>query len=461
MRRLRTAPRPDWQTTIHNQGLTYAESELPDGTKFSYWNEGEFYSFSIRDIEVLEAAGAQIFEMLIEAGDHIVANPEIMRKMAIPEFAWDMIIRTWNDEPAWQSVYGRYDLRFGGVSHPLKSMRVPKLYEFNADTPTCLVESAYVQWEWAEDTGMGNDQHNSIQEKLIKAWKRNLGIAEQKLGFKPIVHFACISPLDEPSGEDIMNTMYLMDACEQAGYQTRTMYMHNITKGEDGRFYDDKGNHIDVIFKLYPWEFMVEQDYAEACFEDMKNVGLRDPDGNYIGGTVWIEPPYKMLWANKGILAVLWDLFKGTDKAKYLIPAWFEGEEPSGLKNYVVKPMLGREGANVIIHKDGVTVLEVPGEYGAEGNIVQRFAPPPEFYTSDNKAVHPVCGLWMIDGEVAGLGIRESFGYVTDNLSFFVPHVLSDSPIPTITPVGERTVEPRLVTYVIPTGSTPSASAAA
>lgn len=459
MRRLGTDKREDWQAKIYDQGLIYFKSETPDGVEFSYWKEGEFYSFTIRDIEVLEAAGAEIFEMLIEAGDHVVANPEIMRKMAIPEFAWDMIIKTWNDEPAWQSIYGRYDLRFGGVSHPSKAMRVPKLYEFNADTPTCLVESANVQWMWAEDTGMGNDQHNSIQEKLIKAWKRNLVLAEQKLGHKPMAHFTCVGPNDEPSGEDIMNTLYLEDACRAAGYDTKPIYLHNIVLGEDGRFYDDDGVHIDVIFKLYPWEYMVEQEYGEACFKDMENIGLRDDDGNYVGGTVWIEPPYKMLWANKGILAVLWDLFKGTDKAKYLIPAWFEGEEPDGLKDYVVKPLLGREGANVVIHKDGVPVLEVPGEYGAEGNIVQRFAPPPEFFDVEDQAVHPVCGLWMIDGEVAGLGIRESFGPITDNQSFFVPHVISDSPIPTITPIGERAAEPRFATYIVPFGNSTAPAA--
>ena len=66
MRRLRTAKRDNWEIEVHNQGLIYAESEKPDGTKFSYWNEGEFYSFTIRDIEVLEKAGAEIFEMLIE-----------------------------------------------------------------------------------------------------------------------------------------------------------------------------------------------------------------------------------------------------------------------------------------------------------------------------------------------------------------------------------------------------------
>jgi glutathionylspermidine synthase len=33
-----------------------------------------------------------------------------------------------------------------------------------------------------------------------------------------------------------------------------------------------------------------------------------------------------------------------------------------------------------------------------------------------------VLGLWMIDQECGGMGIRESGGPITDNLSSFVPH---------------------------------------
>jgi glutathionylspermidine synthase len=35
-----------------------------------------------------------------------------------------------------------------------------------------------------------------------------------------------------------------------------------------------------------------------------------------------------------------------------------------------------------------------------------------------------VLGAWVVDGEPAGLGIRESDGLITDNLSYFVPHTI-------------------------------------
>jgi glutathionylspermidine synthase len=34
-----------------------------------------------------------------------------------------------------------------------------------------------------------------------------------------------------------------------------------------------------------------------------------------------------------------------------------------------------------------------------------------------------VIGSWVIDGEAAGMGIRESDGPVTNNTSRFVPHL--------------------------------------
>jgi glutathionylspermidine synthase len=418
--------RTNWRKLILQDGLVYSPTAKPDGTIMDYWREGPYYSFTLADITCMEQASKTIFDMLIKAGDYIVANPEIMRKMGIPEYAWPQIIKSWDQEPAWGSVYGRYDIRFGGLDNPDPELRSPKLYEFNADTPTCLVEAAFAQWRWLRQTGQGHDQWNNISEQLVMAWRRNLELIEKTLGHKPVIHFTCSA--DEESGEDKMNTLMLLDTCKQAGYKVKSIYIENIVLGDDGRFYDEQGDHIDVIFKLYPWEFMVEQEFGRACFADMENIGRRDSAGKYIGGTIWIEPPYKMLWSNKGILAVLWQLFGNDDRSVFLIPTWFEGEQPKELRDYVKKPLLSREGANIITVRDWKVVGEEPGEYGAEGYIVQEFAPPPAFHTTEG-IEYPVAGVWMIDGEPAGLGVRVSVNtHITDNLSHFFPHSISDGP---------------------------------
>ena len=54
------------------------------------------------------------------------------------------------------------------------------------------------------------------------------------------------------------------------------------------------------VFKLYPWEWMVHEEFADAALARM---------GDEQGQTVWIEPIWKMMWSNKGILPVLWRLY--------------------------------------------------------------------------------------------------------------------------------------------------------
>jgi glutathionylspermidine synthase len=87
------------------------------------------------------------------------------------------------------------------------------------------------------------------------------------------------------------------------------------------------------------------------------------------------------------------------------------------LTNYVKKPLLSREGANLSIHH-GAVVEETAGPYGEEGFIYQATARIAEF-----DGAYPVIGSWMIDGAAAGIGIRESATPVTNNSSSFVPHL--------------------------------------
>jgi glutathionylspermidine synthase len=102
-------------------------------------------------------------------------------------------------------------------------------------------------------------------------------------------------------------------------------------------------------------------------------------------------------------------------ESAYLLPAYFD--EPEKMIEWVRKPLLSREGANVTVHtmEDHV---EGQGEYGAEGHVFQQLANIPDF-----GGKRPVIGSWMVGQEAAGMGIRESDGLVTDNTARFVPHM--------------------------------------
>ena len=423
--------RPNWRETIASEGLVYNfTGEGGDGSP-DYWREGPYFELTPREIELLEEAAQAVFSMCDEAGDWLCEHPEMMLRMGIPVWAHQAIIDSWwrqgKNKEWYGSVYGRFDVAFGGLDHHDPPYRIPRFYEFNADTPTCVIESSQCQWTWHEQTQQGNDQWNGLFEALVAAWKRNLQHIETALGHKPMVYFACSN--DEPSGEDEMNLVHLQDACDKAGYATRRIYIEDVGLGNDGRFYDNSKAyenepvHLEVIFKLYPWEYMLEQEFGQAAFKDMANI--EGVDGSYAGGTFWIEPPYKLLWSNKALFAVLWQLFGDDPRGRYLLPTYFEGEQPESMTDYVRKPFLGREGANVEIFRNGEQMLSIPGHYDTSSCVVQAFHPLPAFYHgSEETPLHPMCGIWMADGEPVALGIRECEGLVTDNSSFFIPHVI-------------------------------------
>ena len=135
MRRIAATPRADWQKKVEEVGLTW---HSPDGP---YWNESAFYEFTAKEVDLLEAATNELEKMTLEAAQHVIDN-QLYGRMGIPDHARPLIESSWEAEPP--SLYGRFDLAYDGVNPP-------KLLEYNADTPTSLVEAAVAQWYWLQD----------------------------------------------------------------------------------------------------------------------------------------------------------------------------------------------------------------------------------------------------------------------------------------------------------------------
>ena len=378
MNRIATSPRPNWAQRVEEVGLTY---HTPGGVP--YWNESAYYQFSSREIDVLEKAGNDVHELCCETARHIIEKDWFAR-LAIPPEAIAPIRNSWERDDF--SLYGRFDFAYDGA-HP------PKLLEYNADTPTALVEAAVAQWFWLQDTNKHSDQFNSIHEKLIAAWK--------ELSPKPaLVHLGGV----KDHLEDAQTVLYIQDTCHQAGLATEQLFIedvgwHNMRR----RFLDLQEREVTHYFKLFPWEWMWGSEFAN----ELK-----------LETTQFIEPMWKMLLSNKAILPVLWELFPDHPN---LLPA-FDGDEANAVAklngSYVRKPKLSREGANVRLISGGRALAETGGEYGEEGFIYQALAPVPQFDGN-----HAICGVWMVNHEACGLGIREDNTPVTGNLSRFVPHL--------------------------------------
>jgi glutathionylspermidine synthase len=131
------------------------------------------------------------------------------------------------------------------------------------------------------------------------------------------------------------------------------------------------------------------------------------------GSMLWIEPIWKMMWSNKALLAILWELNPGHE---LLLPAYLDG--PRELSSYVRKPLLGREGAGIAVVQKGVCV-----EGSLAGDSAQRYVYQALASMAQAGGKTAVFGSWLVDGEPAGMGIRESRTLVTNNTSCFVPHL--------------------------------------
>ncbi|MFD9884819.1 glutathionylspermidine synthase family protein [Streptomyces alboflavus] len=394
MERRTITPRTGWQRTVEEQGLIYPLTRHPDGELRPYWDESAYYVFSLPEVEALEEVVEELHAMCLAAAAHLVERDRLADLGITDPRLAALVTEAWHRRAELPSLYGRFDLRYDGSG-------AAKLLEYNADTPTSLVEAASPQWFWMEERFPGADQWNSLHERLVDAWQAQARLLPPG-GPLYFAHSA-----GDELGEDLMTVAYLRETAEQAGLATDAIAMEDI--GWDRlsrRFVDKRLRFIRSCFKLYPWEWLTTDRFAPHVLETLDN-------GGGTGSTLWIEPAWKMLLSNKALLAVLWELYPGHPN---LLPAYLDGpRELATTSGYVAKPLLGREGAGVTVHPAGAAPAGPP----QEPCCYQELAPLPAF---DGNRV--VLGAWVVADEAAGLGIRESAGLVTDEYARFLPHVI-------------------------------------
>ncbi|MDX2158776.1 MAG: glutathionylspermidine synthase family protein [Hyphomicrobiaceae bacterium] len=387
MQRRSIAPRPDWQSTAEAHGFDF---HSPDGTV--YWDEAHCYTFTLDEAERgLEAPAADVEAMCLDIVARAVRDEAILDRLGIPTAFHDYVAGSWQRRE--RNLYGRMDFCFDGKGPA-------KLYEYNADTPTSLYESAVFQWVWLEQMRErghlppDSDQLNSLHERLVDAFRR--------LGIRGGIHLTAVGA----SREDMGTVTYLQDCAIQAGLETVRLPIEQIGIDTRGRFTDRDDRVITTLFKLYPWEWLLREAFARHI---------------PASGCRMIEPAWKSVLSNKGLMALLWEAFPGHPN---LLPTYFDGDPRAADlgHSYVRKPLYSREGANIEIISAGCTASAssgTPGPYGAEGHVLQAYHPLPGF-----AGRRPVCGVWLVASEPAALGVREGDADVTTDAARFVPHVI-------------------------------------
>src|SRR5262245_26724243 len=130
MRRHIINPRPDWRERVEKIGFTYHSHETGP-----YWDESACYELTASEVDAFEAAANHLHYLCIAAAEAVIKN-NWWPRLGIPERAVPAILQSWDRDDF--SLYGRFDFSFDGTT--------PKLLEYNADTPTALIEAAVVQW---------------------------------------------------------------------------------------------------------------------------------------------------------------------------------------------------------------------------------------------------------------------------------------------------------------------------
>jgi glutathionylspermidine synthase len=373
MERRSIEPRPNWQKRVESHGLLYHTlGGVP------YWDESAYYFFRPAEVDTIELAAETLHQMCLEIAEEVISQ-RLFGLFFIPPAFEEMVTRSWQRHDP--SIYGRFDFVYDGNAPP-------RLLEYNADTPTSLVETSVAQWFWLQDTEVGNDQFNSIHERLLDGWN-----ALRQRDDGPI-HFSALSGVVE----DYVTVEYLRDTAIQAGVETDYLDVERIGwNAGRRRFVDEQERPIRRIFKLYPWEWVLRDDFAVNVPQTPM---------------AWMEPPWKMILSCKSILPLLYDRFP---TSPYLLPASFD-PLPG---NYVRKPIHGREGSNIQIVMGGEVVFETDGPYAEGPFVYQKYSPPHPF---DGR--YPVVGAWIVNGKACGMGIREDDDRITRNTSRFIPHCM-------------------------------------
>ncbi|MFG6446371.1 glutathionylspermidine synthase family protein [Microbacterium sp. P06] len=403
MRRTDMTPRPAWRERCDEVGFSFYDLASEGGRP--YWNESAAYVFTAAEIDLIESATQELFDRCMDAVEFVVRQGRF-DEFGIPPALHELVRASWDDDDP--TVYGRFDLAYdGGDSGP----GTVTLLEFNADTPTSLVETAAAQWQWLDDLRSagtlppGADQFNSLHERLMEQWDH---LRRARWGLAPGARLHLASLHDSGDGEliveDFDTVAYMAETAKAAGFDPKLIFMEDLRWSvERHLFIDGDDEPVKHIFKLYPWEWMIAEQF-----------------GNFLPfsreTTQWVEPAWKLLLSNKQLLVVLWELFP---EHPNLLPA-YTGAGPLLGRPYVSKPRLGREGANVTVYNgDGMVVASQPGSYGEEGLIFQRRA---RFAPIAGKTA--VIGSWIVGETPAGIDLRETSGPITGDLAEFVPHYI-------------------------------------
>ncbi|MBL8831296.1 MAG: glutathionylspermidine synthase family protein [Rhodospirillales bacterium] len=375
MERVATGVRADLAQRAADLGLSETHE---DGARYLVADVG--YALDKAEIDELYDASVELERMCLELVDRVV-NEDLLDRFDLSPLAARLVADSWDRQA--RNLIGRFDLAW-------RPGQPPKLLEYNAETPVGLVEAARFQAEWCAAAVPGALQFNEIEGRLVEAW-RNFGLPRLP------VHFAG-TPDD---AEASLTLDFLAATARAAGFEAVRLDLDAV--GWDGeKFLDADDRPIRTLFKLYPWAWLVEDEFGPNI---------------EISGLTAIEPAWKMLLADKRMLPLLWEMHPGHPN---LLPAGMNARDVAGPA--AAKPALGRDGAGVKLYANGLSAAATAGdaEEPAEQDGPLVYQAMAELAKTGPVTV--LASTWMVASQPAGLALREADGDFVGAAARFVPH---------------------------------------
>lgn len=375
----KTCPkREGWEARFKEAGFSFCDAD-------GYWKEGSYYEITEGEKRLLVSATENLHEAMKTLVEKVVQSSDLLEYLGVPEHLHDYLRYTWKTG---SDLYGRFDF--------VVNNGTVKALEYNADTPTSLIETASAQVEWANEAKVGTP-FSEIRHELANRFFT----LRRACGGK-MFHFACM----RDSEEDFDTTLWLLNLAEAQGFNCRGLYIDEIGFNEETRvFVDQTGGQISRLFKLYPWEYAIQDEFA-ALLVDQKVACTID----------FYNPFWRMLLSSKRMFSLLWR--ERTD-LHWCLP---ETRDEAFGTAYVKKPAFSREGANVEVFLPW-DVESKPGPFNEFPSVYQEYCELPKFQTNEGER-HAIVGSWVVNDRACAFGVRESSTIVTDNTSNYVPHVV-------------------------------------
>jgi glutathionylspermidine amidase/synthetase len=330
-------------------------------------DERLFYLASETALAELRRATNELHGLYMHATDYVLKDDSLLRYFNIPEVLWPKILQSWSNRRN-QMITGRFDFTL--------SDQGLKVFEYNCDSAACYMETGKVQGRWAKhyQCNVGANPGKRLHKMLRDAWKHS--------DVDSVLHI-----MQDDDLEETYHALFMQEAMEEAGITSKILHgVQGLGWGNDGSILDPDGMKINWVWKTWAWETALDQ-IREECGNDPDKLNKYKPGEMHASAPRLVdvllradimvyEPLWTLIPSNKAISVIMWEMFP---EYPYLLESAFELTDSLKKKGYVIKPIVGRGGANItLVDKKDQVLAETGGMFDNRDLIYQQLQRLPQ-----------------------------------------------------------------------------------